>query len=308
MNKNMVILIVGIVAITLLLAGVTDEDYPSRFYIILKIAVCTAAILQAMKSLKCINLILWGNCFVAILFNPFWIINIERNIWVPIDIGVAVFFCAALYHSVNISDSKDHSAEQFFTLNRNMVILIVSIVAITLLLAGVTDEDYPSRFYTILKIAVCVAAVLHAVRSFERKNWIFWGNCFVAILFNPFFEISLERYAVRVFIDIGVAVFFITAMYSSFKQYNSKDHFADQFFAFIKSNWQFILIVCLIVLIILKLDSIQSDVSYIKYNVSSIQSDVSSIQSDVSSIKSDVSSIESDVSSIKSDVESIRRK
>lgn len=111
MNKNRVILIVGIIAITLLLLAVAGGGHSPRFYTILRITVCVAAVLQAVKSFKCKNWILWGNCFIAILFNPLFIIHLTRNIWMPIDIGVAVFFCAAMYHSYKRSSSKERLDE-----------------------------------------------------------------------------------------------------------------------------------------------------------------------------------------------------
>jgi hypothetical protein len=74
--------------------------------------------------------------------------------------------------------------------------------AIVILLVSQFDWSY--GFYQLLRVVVCFSTIYHAYLLYERENsmWMLYG--FIALLFNPFMPIHLER-------TIWAMVDFVTA-------------------------------------------------------------------------------------------------
>jgi uncharacterized membrane protein len=92
-----------------------------------------------------------------------------------------------------------------FTAARFFVILLLFIAF---------SEPYQGRaFYTFLRLSVFAVSVYGAYRSFEinKKGWI-WAFGFLAVLFNPFLRIHLDRNSWEP-IDFITAIFFLVSFF-----------------------------------------------------------------------------------------------
>lgn len=65
---------------------------PYGFYTMLRLVVCAASAYLAWRELEEFDLSLWvwGLGGIAVLFNPLIPIHLNRDVWVFIDVGVAV--------------------------------------------------------------------------------------------------------------------------------------------------------------------------------------------------------------------------
>jgi hypothetical protein len=87
--------------------------------------------------------------------------------------------------------------------------MIPAIAAALLLLMA--EGQHPYGYYTFLRWAVCVAAVVVAwVAWHSTAQWAAWVFIGVAILFNPIAPVYLHRSTWRL-IDVACAVAFVAA-------------------------------------------------------------------------------------------------
>lgn len=92
-----------------------------------------------------------------------------------------------------------------------MAFVIVRVIAVTLLFLALGQHPY--GFYKILRFVVCGVAAYGAYFAIEleRKNWA-WSLGIVAILFNPFIPVHLDRYTWAI-IDVIVAFVLIVSLF-----------------------------------------------------------------------------------------------
>ena len=78
---------------------------PYAFYMLVRIVVCAAAIFIAWRQYKLRGIDAWCFAFgcIAILFNPIFPINLSREMWAPLDVGVAALFGVYAYRSARRS-------------------------------------------------------------------------------------------------------------------------------------------------------------------------------------------------------------
>lgn len=86
----------------------------------------------------------------------------------------------------------------------------IAIVALSL----IALFPLPYGYYTFLRIAVTAFAGLTAYLSFQsgKRDWFSWACVGIAILFNPFIPIHLDR-EVWMFMNVSVAGLFGFAMF-----------------------------------------------------------------------------------------------
>lgn len=84
-----------IVPVVMLLAALAPLPY--GFYTLLRLVVCAASIVIAYLSFK--RQPAWGVGFIvlALLFNPFVIVGLPRDVWAPIDVAAAILFSVHYY-------------------------------------------------------------------------------------------------------------------------------------------------------------------------------------------------------------------
>lgn len=72
---------------------------------------------------------------------------------------------------------------------------------------------WPYGYYTFLRIAVCLGAVIAAYINFNdgKKDTVFWVCCAIAILFNPLIPVHLTRGIWSVFNVLSAGVFLFLA-------------------------------------------------------------------------------------------------
>jgi hypothetical protein len=89
--------------------------------------------------------------------------------------------------------------------------LILRIVSAILLLWALSYHSY--SYYTMLRFVVSGVAAYSAYISvnLKKKNWA-WSFGIIAILFNPFVPIHLDKDTWAV-IDVLVAIFFIVSLF-----------------------------------------------------------------------------------------------
>lgn len=88
-------------------------------------------------------------------------------------------------------------------------ITIISILVAILLVIGCFR--LPIGYYTFLRIAVSIAAIILLANSIkEKRNWQAIAMGLIAILFNPIIPIYLHSKAVWMIIDVFTAVCFLT--------------------------------------------------------------------------------------------------
>ena len=88
-------------------------------------------------------------------------------------------------------------------------VAVPALAAALLLLIALGDQPY--GYYTFLRWAVCVAAVVVAWIAWESDSeWATWPFVAIAILFNPLVPIYLQRSTWRP-IDVGCAIAFALA-------------------------------------------------------------------------------------------------
>lgn len=70
--------------------------------------------------------------------------------------------------------------------------------------------DLPEGYYTLLRIIVCGVAVylVFIAKAIKKLRWV-WIMGFIAILFNPFIPIYLDKEAWSIIDIIASVVFFI---------------------------------------------------------------------------------------------------
>ena len=87
--------------------------------------------------------------------------------------------------------------------------IVPAVAAAVLLLAALGHHPY--GYYTFLRWAVCVAAVVVAWVAWESASqWATWPFAGIAILFNPLAPVYLQRSTWRL-IDIVCALAFVSS-------------------------------------------------------------------------------------------------
>lgn len=88
--------------------------------------------------------------------------------------------------------------------------LIPSAIAAAMLLAAMWK--WPYDYYTVMRLAVCGAAVFVAYKAWTFKRvWGVWAFGFVTVLFNPLVPVHFERGTWQV-IDLAAAAMFIAGV------------------------------------------------------------------------------------------------
>ena len=89
--------------------------------------------------------------------------------------------------------------------------LIPSIISAIMLLLALAD--WPYGYYMLLRFVVCGSGAFVAYLGYLiNKQWIVWTFSIIAVLFNPFIPIHLNR-ELWAFIDVVVAVIFIVNIF-----------------------------------------------------------------------------------------------
>lgn len=93
--------------------------------------------------------------------------------------------------------------------NKNILTLVVVGFLFVALSSGL-----PYGYFTLMRFVVCAVGIYLAYKIYEENKeslWV-WAFGFVAVLFNPFIVIHLERSQWEV-IDLIVGIFFLTSIY-----------------------------------------------------------------------------------------------
>jgi membrane-bound ClpP family serine protease len=93
----------------------------------------------------------------------------------------------------------------------------ISIVCAVLLLIGIAD--LPIGYYTLLRIAVTIGAVVIIVSEYEKglNGWVILFGL-IAIIFNPLMPVYLHSKDAWMPIDLITAVLFIVKAFNSNKK------------------------------------------------------------------------------------------
>jgi flagellar biosynthesis component FlhA len=88
-NLKIALLITGV-----LLCLAVIPVMPHGYYTLLRLAVCCTAgyVIYKLKNHEQLSRHLIPLAVVAVLFNPLIPVHIDRFFWLPIDLGVAVYF------------------------------------------------------------------------------------------------------------------------------------------------------------------------------------------------------------------------
>lgn len=88
--------VVQMIAATLLIVALADHPYD--YYTILRFVVCPVAAYGAMRAHR-FSQVKWSWTFgiVAVLFNPIFVVHLQRSTWRCIDAAVAVLFVVAIF-------------------------------------------------------------------------------------------------------------------------------------------------------------------------------------------------------------------
>ena len=99
---------------------------------------------------------------------------------------------------------------------------IISLLSIIMLLLAV-PPIWPYSYYSLLRVVICVSAGYLSFLIFN-KNKEGWGLSFaiIAVLFNPFFPIHLEK-EIWAVLDVLVAVIFLASMFYLKNDLNTKE-------------------------------------------------------------------------------------
>ncbi len=89
-------IIARIIAIILLIWAL--DDHPYSYYTLLRFAVSAVSAYGTIFAIKLKkNDWAWLLGIIAILFNPFIPIHLDRNTWTLIDVGVAIILLVSLF-------------------------------------------------------------------------------------------------------------------------------------------------------------------------------------------------------------------
>jgi hypothetical protein len=100
--------IVQLVAIALLLVAVGDHPYD--YYRFMRFVVCAVtgcAAYYAHESGR--KIWVWVYLTIAVLFNPFATVHLDRERWAPIDIGVAVVMLGGIVMARKTKSPSDQT-------------------------------------------------------------------------------------------------------------------------------------------------------------------------------------------------------
>lgn len=93
---------------------------------------------------------------------------------------------------------------------KNPGIILAKMIAAGMLFGALGRRQY--GYYTIVRWVVCGVSAFAAFRASERdKNGWVWVLAIVALFFNPFIPVKLNR-ETWAFIDVGVAVLLLTSI------------------------------------------------------------------------------------------------
>lgn len=105
--------IVQLVAIVLLLVAVGEHPYDYyKFMRFVVCAVCGCAAYFAHESNR--KIWVWVYLTIAVLFNPFATVHLDRERWAPIDVGTAVVMLVGIImarRSMSTSDKIEPGGE-----------------------------------------------------------------------------------------------------------------------------------------------------------------------------------------------------
>jgi len=86
-----------IISIIMLLIGI-PSGLPYGYYTLLRLVVCGTAIFTAVNASKMDKQgWMWILGFIALLFNPIIPIHLEKQLWVIIDLIVAIIFFISIF-------------------------------------------------------------------------------------------------------------------------------------------------------------------------------------------------------------------
>lgn len=90
------VLIPSLIASVMLILALAP--WPYGYYMLLRLVVCGVAVFIAVKAMELKrDWAIWTFGFIAVLFNPFILVHLAREIWLPIDIVFAVLFLYAAF-------------------------------------------------------------------------------------------------------------------------------------------------------------------------------------------------------------------
>jgi hypothetical protein len=91
---------------------------------------------------------------------------------------------------------------------KNIVLLIAAAFLFLALFDG-----WSYGFFTLLRFVIFASSVYVALKAYksQKEKWV-WVFAFIAVLFNPFIPIHLNR-EVWTIIDLAVGVFLITSIF-----------------------------------------------------------------------------------------------
>ena len=89
--------------------------------------------------------------------------------------------------------------------------MLRALSALAALLLFLAVAQLPIGYYTFLRIAVTIVAVMLLVDRWRYSRWSVWVILFggIAILFNPFLPIYLYSKSIWIPIDLGVGLIFL---------------------------------------------------------------------------------------------------
>lgn len=130
-------------------------DLPAGYYTLLRIIVCGTAIYLGFiaKGITKISWV-WTLGFIAILFNPFIPIHLDREMWAFIDIIVGFIFFVGIFALSGEKATKSFFKTKAFRIKRELIIfLIIILMGLTIFILGKTVNPYEWPFKRIYRLS-----------------------------------------------------------------------------------------------------------------------------------------------------------
>lgn len=91
-------IILPIISIIMLLLAIPKGLFPYGYYNLLRLVVCGTGAFLAVRSYKAENIAwVWTMGIIAFIFNPIFPMHLNKEIWVVIDIVIAIIFSVYLF-------------------------------------------------------------------------------------------------------------------------------------------------------------------------------------------------------------------